>query len=61
MVTDNVAAAVSAAEEGGILPPGLGPEESNHVPGSDAVPPGETPRLYGRQDAHRYALNTANK
>ena len=51
----SVAAAILAAVEGGILPPG--PEVGN---GSDPPKPhaqsaGQDARLYGRQDACRYA------
>ena len=51
MVFTSVAAAILAAVEGGILPPGpevkIGSAFPNHTP----IPPGRMARLYVRQDA----------
>ena len=49
-----VAAGVPPAVEGGILPPGTGSQIQSRLQFRTPVPPGETPRLYGRRDARRY-------
>ena len=49
-----VAAAILAAVEGGILPPGPDALRRKCLPKSRATSAGPDARLYGRQDACRY-------
>jgi len=50
----SVAAAILAAVEGGILPPGSRRQIASAFPGPYAISAGQDARLYGRQDACRY-------
>jgi len=53
--TTDVAAAILAAVEGGILPPGTSPRNRPRVVQLLAQCAGHDARLYGRQDACHYA------